>query len=207
MINGLHILTLSLLFVSSSLLGQRMQQIGPDRYLVGINTEEFQHLAANTLNGGKQLRSNWCWAASIQMVLNYHGLPVAQGDLVKKIFGYAQPNQAANSQEILLALEGWQPTLEGQGQRVFAQRLSIDDRKIITALAYKWPLIVGLVDEQGAHAVVLAGVEYRVLPDRGIQIYQVHLLDPWPAVPTWRSISGQAFRQKAVDLIKIIVIR
>lgn len=188
--------------------GQKMQQIGTNRFLVGVEAQEIQYLAEHSLNGGKQLRSNWCWAASIQMVLNYHGLQVAQADLVKNIFGNYQPNLPANRQQILQALHGWQPNLQGHPQRVFAQQIPLEERQIITALAYKWPLILGMVNEQGvAHAVVLAGIQYQVMPDGGIHIEEAYLLDPWPAVPTWRSISGLAFRQKSVDLIKIMVIR
>lgn len=186
---------------------QQIRQIGNQTYEVGVSPQEINFLRANSLNAGKQLQSNWCWAASIQMVLNYHGLQVSQLQLVEKLFGDSQLNQAATADQILMALKGWQIDINGNLRQVFAQEITYNDSRIITALSYKWPIIVGLHDENGVHAVVLTGAQYEVKPEGEIKLLQVILLDPWPPAPYVQKLSAAAFRQKCTALIKIMVIR
>ena len=57
-------------------------------FVAGVKSEEFVHFAAPE-SAGKQRMENWCWAACIQMVLNYHGLYVDQQDIVTRIYGAA----------------------------------------------------------------------------------------------------------------------
>jgi hypothetical protein len=60
-----------------------VQQIGPNYFVAGVNTEQFNYVAANS----RQRANNWCWAACIQMVLNYHGLYITQEDIVRQCYG------------------------------------------------------------------------------------------------------------------------
>ena len=63
-----------------------MQQLGPNYFSAGIFSGEFEFFAAPQQQG-RQRQQNWCWAATTQMVLNYHGLYVTQEQVVARIFG------------------------------------------------------------------------------------------------------------------------
>jgi hypothetical protein len=47
---------------------------------VGIPSEEMNGVAA------MQTSSQWCWAASIQMVLNFHGVNITQEQIVARTY-------------------------------------------------------------------------------------------------------------------------
>ena len=55
----------------------------PAQQYVGIRTVDFNFVAA------AQQQSEWCWAASIQMILNYYGIPATQQEIVTRT--YADP--------------------------------------------------------------------------------------------------------------------
>src|SRR4051812_45564163 len=66
---------------------------------VGIPTASFNFASA------AQLRTEWCWAASVQMILNWYNIPVKQSDVVGRIYG--RPVDAAASEDaITVALSG-----------------------------------------------------------------------------------------------------
>lgn len=88
-----------------------LQQVGPNLFVAGVPSDQFEFFAAPSL-AGRQRQSNWCWAASIQMLLNYHGLFVAQEQIVQRIYG-AQVDYPAQPAQILAALSGWAPDVRG----------------------------------------------------------------------------------------------
>jgi hypothetical protein len=200
-------LVIILLCLPLSAKAQQVRQIGANLFEVGVNQNEINYLFSTNANAGKQIQSQWCWAASIQMVLNYHGLQVKQAQLVEKLFGGRQVNQAVNANQILSALRGWHPNSDGQLQQVFSQEIAFSELAIITALSYKWPLLAGLNNGNSGHAMVLIGARYSIAPDGHIQISQLSFIDPLPTAPPIVQLSGNAFRQKCTALIKILVIR
>src|SRR5207253_8273207 len=82
-----------------------IQPIGPGIWAAGIPSNEFEFFAAPETEG-HQRQSNWCWAASVQMVLNYRGVPVTQEQVVQRIFAGAVPNVPGQPNQILTALSG-----------------------------------------------------------------------------------------------------
>ena len=52
---------------------------------VGIPTETFNFVAST------QRSTNWCWAASIQMTLNYYGVAITQEEIVARTYGTDRP--------------------------------------------------------------------------------------------------------------------
>lgn len=146
--------------------------IGGGYYAAGVRTDEFQFRAAPE-GHGRQWQDQWCWAASIQMVLNFHGIPVAQHEIVKKGIGRII-NQGGDSNAILRALDNWAFDLSGRPCRISADTRDITNQSIVSALANKWPLIVGLTLSQTKHAVVLTAVEFyydqdgRIVPINAI---------------------------------------
>ena len=116
-------------------------------FIAGIRTEEFVQFAAPE-SSGRQRMANWCWAACIQMVLNYHGLYVDQQDIVERVFGSAV-DRPANGQQIMGALSGWAPDTRGRRSSIYADAYHLDAETVINDLDKKWPLIVGLSGARG----------------------------------------------------------
>lgn len=194
--------------------GQSCMQYGQNYFGCGIPSTEFEFLRARSVNQGAQIQSNWCWAACIQMVLNYHGLYVSQLDAVKKIYGSPYVNRPANERQILHALNGWAPDSRGRVSGINAYGGYTSVQEIINGLSRKWPLIVGLSNPSGGigHAYVLTGIYYSnqydyygniigVLPDK------VVLRDPWPQNPSKQEMSWVEFQQRAIMGIKVWVTR
>ena len=83
----IKLIILSLAILSPSFTnGQSITQIGQNYYTAGIPSEEFEFFSA-AQSTGRQRQANWCWAACVQMVLNYHGLHITQEQVVEKIYG------------------------------------------------------------------------------------------------------------------------
>ena len=62
-------------------IGITQQTFSQQLNYVGIKTENFNYYASSQRN------SNWCWAASIQMILNYYGVNITQEQIVEKSYG------------------------------------------------------------------------------------------------------------------------
>lgn len=57
--------------------------------VVGIPTDSFNKVYATQRN------SEWCWAASIQMILNYYGINIAQEDCQTIVWSIGPPGRFA----------------------------------------------------------------------------------------------------------------
>lgn len=130
------------LLISDISVGQNIQQLGPNYFRAGVLTQEFEFFAAPQIYG-RQRQTNWCWAACVQMVLTYHGLYGAQEQVVQKIYGNLV-DQPVERQQILNALSGWAPNVQGRISNIYCQSGLSGANEITNNLAYKWPLIVGL---------------------------------------------------------------
>ena len=72
---------------------------------VGILTSHMDYFAAS------QLGDQWCWAASIKMVLNYYGIAITQKQIVARSYGTDEfgrlPNWPASYKTIHKNLNNW----------------------------------------------------------------------------------------------------
>src|SRR5690606_14672128 len=75
------------------------------RYATGVPTRALVVRAAPE-GIGRQRMSQWCWAASSQMILNYIGLPVSQEAVITRAYG-GYLDRPATPEEIALTLNGW----------------------------------------------------------------------------------------------------
>lgn len=178
------------------------------RRQVKIDSFKFQALAAPAVIG-KQRKSNWCWAAAIQMVLNYHGIFVSQERFVQQKFG-SLADRPANGLEILRSLNGRFWSIFASRTRVNAWEVDMTlDTKFIDLLSQEQPLIVGLHGsntEAAGHAYVVTGVEYTLEPSgRGVIVHNLTLRDPWPANPSEQVISWEEFRRRFIFGVGITV--
>ncbi len=157
-----------------------IQQLGPNYFVAGVSTERFNYIASI----GHQRADNWCWAACIQMVLNYHGLYVTQEEIVSQCFGglYDRPGNASN---FAVGLNRWAYNTRGGISQVHFNDYPTSNEEIVQFLSNGWPLIAGIdMGAEVGHAFVVTAISYsvatdmygnvRVIPDK------VVLRDPSP---------------------------
>ncbi|GAB4407439.1 MAG: hypothetical protein OHK0039_09930 [Bacteroidia bacterium] len=176
-------------------------QLGPNYYVAGPPSQEIQFIAAS------QRCQNWCWAACIQMVLNYHGLYVTQEQVVQKVYG-GLPCLPGNAQHILAGLSGWAPDARGRYSQIYAQHGVWGGPDIVDNLSRRWPIIVGLQNpEGGGHAYVLTAIFYSVDAWNNPLIDKVVLRNPWPSSPSREEMSWQEFVSRQPQFFKVWVNR
>lgn len=178
------------------------------RFQVKVDGFQFQALAAPNVIG-KQRKSNWCWAAAIQMVLNYHGIFATQEHMVQQKFR-ALVDQPANGVEIMNALNGFYWSIFASKVRVSSWVIDMTtDTKFLELLADKKPIIAGLYGsntEAAGHAYVVTGAEYSLHPSGlGVIVHAVTVRDPWPVNASEQSIPFEQFRRRFVFAVGISV--
>jgi hypothetical protein len=185
---------------------QDIRQIGPGLWAAGIPTDEFDYFAAPETEG-RQRQSNWCWAATVQMVLNYHRIVVSQEQVVQRVFG-GDINAAGQPREILAALSGWAFQLNGRPAVITASPIVFQGSDIVSDLAYHWPMIVGIAEPGGGgHAYVLTAVTYSVGWENQPIFRSVVLRDPWPGNPSRIEVPWGVFRSRVIFVARVRVRR
>ena len=103
-----------------------------------------------------QYKDNWCWAACVQMVLEYYGLSVTQSRIVERAYG-DDYDFTANKNDIIGALNGW--NVNGYVIRVSYEKYK-SAKTLIDAVASGCPLIIGLNERSTStgHAYVLTHI-------------------------------------------------
>jgi len=142
---------------------------------VGIPTAQFNFVSAT------QLHTDWCWAASVQMVLNWYNVPVRQTDVVKRIYGRLV-DAAASEDEIAVALSG-----TAYDRRDHIVHLASVRRRgvppaglLVTELGEKHPLLITFRSTHTMlHAVVLTSAEYFT-DGQGFHLTALTFRDPNP---------------------------
>ncbi len=176
-------------------------QISSNQYVVGLPSEGFKHFAAT------QHKQNWCWAACVQMVLNWHGLYVNQEEIVERIYG-RQVDRPAQPNQILNALTGWAPDARGRYSAIQADPVNIVPETVIQDLEYRWPLIVGLSQPTGGgHAYVLTAAYVYQDPNQGPIIYRVVLRDPYPTNPSRIEMDMREFAARCTFATRVRVVK
>jgi hypothetical protein len=188
--------------LADTVVGQSIQQIGPNYFAAGVPSHEMQFFASS------QRSQNWCWAACVQTVLNYHGLYVTQEQVVHKIYG-SLIDRPADERQIRAALSGWAPNIQGGISQIYCQSGMTSINDITNNLAYKWPLIVGLRNYQGGtgHAYVLTAIYYSTDIYNNVVPYMVVLRDPWPESPSRQEMSWSEFSNRVTMIFKVWVTR
>jgi hypothetical protein len=153
----------------------------PRYYATGVNIEKMDNAAS------MQDNRNWCWAASIKMILRYHGIPaVTQKDIVSGIHGYdwygnkpVIPNLGGTDSEIEKSIrticneKGFKLSIR---QNKFLENKDTLE-KIKAELDKERPLILCYGTSSSSHAVVLTGL---VLNEDKTRIVKALVRDPSP---------------------------
>jgi hypothetical protein len=182
-----------------------IRHLGNGIYAAGIPSDDFEIRVAPQ-SSGRQRQMNWCWAASIQMILNYHGINVTQEEIVARVFGRLV-DVPADAQTVLAALSGWGVTSNGSPVMISASPIIWKGSDIVSDLAYHQPLIVGFMMDGGiSHACVLTAVSYLVDPYSNEPIFQGAVIrDPWPERRSRVEMSWAEFSSRLMFIARVRV--
>lgn len=165
--------------------GQIFSQYGnrpvnkPQKYYVGIEGDEMDHIMV------AQNNSYWCWAATIEMVLNYYGLSVPQDSIVKQVYGIDEnedlPDYGATLDIIHENLNSFNSDTNGVYYSISATmgRGAPNAAVLIKELSKKRPVIIGYDTGEGGHTVIVTAVSY-IKTEKGPRISSIVVRDPMP---------------------------
>ncbi len=147
---------------------------------VGIPTNKFNYFASSQRN------TNWCWAASLQMIFNYYGVSITQEQIVKRSYGvdpYGNlPNWAGSFPVITANLNNWNVDNKGR-QYVVEATLNLGaptPAYLIQELTAQHPVLIGYQSgPNSGHAVVITACSY-IQTNYGPNIQSIVVRDPYP---------------------------
>jgi len=138
------------------------------RCVAGIQSISFQQ--------AYQQRSEWCWAASISMLFEFHGHMVSQQIIVAETWG-AIANMPGQPMQILSDLNRTWKDDNGKSFRALGDMRSVNIYTAVDDLKNDDPLIIGAL----GHATVLTAITGDINMTTGAwQIAEVIVRDPWP---------------------------
>jgi len=149
-------------------------------YTVGIRTDLFNYFAS------PQHNSNWCWAASLQMIFNYYGISITQEQIVARSYGVDPtgelPNWTGSWQMITANLNNW--SVDNMGRQYIVRAVfnqgAPNPTYLIQQLAESRPVLIGYQSGPGSgHAVVITACTYTQTY-YGPVIQSIVVRDPWP---------------------------
>ena len=175
-----HTLRHTLLFAALMLATNMALVAQPGVQYVGIPSEQMNYYSASQTN------SQWCWAASIQMVLNYYGVDIDQPQIVQRTYGTDDfgnlPNWPGSFQAIHRNLNNW--NIDSRGRYRVVANIGMGaptPRTLVQELSQGHPVIIGYkTGRNSGHAVVITAVSYSQTP-QGPIIHSIVVRDPWPS--------------------------
>ena len=142
---------------------------------VGISAQRCNFFAA------AQGQTQWCWAASLQMVFNYYGVNINQMEIVNRTYG-GLINAPGSPEAITANLNNMNIDDNGRQYSVSAAvgYGAPNAQYLINALSSGQPVLIGYNTGSSGHAVVITACEYIPTP-YGPQIVAIAVRDPWPS--------------------------
>ncbi|MCB9610169.1 MAG: C39 family peptidase [Polyangiaceae bacterium] len=126
----------------------------------------------------------WCWAASVSMIFQYHAHPVSQARIVGETYGSVVDLPA---DALTIARQLNRCWVDDSGYAFVANLTglydgdtglgSITNANIIQELDQDRPLIIA----NQSHAMILTAIEYHATPT-GPYVTSVGVFDPWPGI-------------------------
>lgn len=133
-----------------------------------------------------QQESNWCWAASVAMILRRYGVAVPQDEVVRAALGVPENQRASAHAMASLLNRAWHDA-SGNAVAASAQMLApwrqaqgVSAPEVIDDLVQGRPLLLGAQE----HAMVLVQVTYErridgnALTPIGVRLLRALVLDP-----------------------------
>lgn len=134
---------------------------------------DLSEAVANAVGG--QHMSQWCWAASIEMVFRFYGYVIPQAEIVRQAWG-TPVNLPGSLTQVLGSLNRNWIDQFGRPFRVESRPYSPHPMPAILDLQRNWPLIVGTM----RHAMVLTSLVYDVDNWDRVAVRAATVSDPWP---------------------------
>ena len=150
---------------------------------------------------GTQEKTMWCWAATIQLILAYHGIEQSQSDLVKRVKG-SDVNQSIGNTRMPSLINGTYETLDGDDVNLSAKGHyphELTDDAIVNEVQAGRPMIIGLKGRQRSnlnHAVILRGVAVDNETEKPTRIILFDPMDKFGTDGTERTIAWDEFRSR-----------
>jgi hypothetical protein len=148
---------------------------------VGIPDNQFVY------SSSLQEKSNWCWAASIKMLLFYEDISKSQSEIVERSYGmnsYGDLPDWTGSLEVITAnLNNWDVDRHGKVYTVKANFHfnAPSESGIIDLLSKKKPILICYKSSPTTnHAVLITSCRYYDTPN-GQEISEITVRDPWPS--------------------------
>lgn len=153
-------------------------QCGPVACSASVN---FQNLTQSITT---QQCAEWCWAASIAMILTFHGHPIDQKQIVAQTYGAVVCLPSGANAVMGNALSRPYIDANGKGFRCKVTAAfdpqngiaNLNNTMIVNELLQNRPLIVCNTH----HAMVVCGVDYVPNGPYPPIITNVYVVDPWP---------------------------
>ena len=146
---------------------------------VGIPTSQMDYFAA------RQLGDQWCWAASIKMVLNYYGAAITQNQIVGRTYKTDEfgrlPNWPATYKTIHENLNNWSYDNNGNKYSVTATiGFGVPNHIwLINEINSQRPVIIAYkTGHATGHAVVITGLSF-IFKTNTPTVTQIVVRDPW----------------------------
>ena len=162
-------------------LGVRQPVVGQQPTYLGIPREQFNYASSSQRN------SQWCWAASLQMIFNYYGVQISQEQIVARTYGTDAagqlPNWSGSFQAITANLNNWNVDANGTPYSVQAAVYTgaPTPAYLLQELADQRPVLIGYQTGAGSgHAVVITACSYTQSANGPI-IQSIVVRDPWPS--------------------------
>ncbi len=149
-----------------------------------------------------QQMPQWCWAASVSMILGFHGQQVAQSQIVADRFGAVVDRPATSADDMTQALS--RPRAGGAAPPVVvtaltaasaragqpAPALHLNHRAVLDELRARRPMLIGTA----GHAMVLVRVRYQRFANGAVRVMGGTIIDPLP---------GQGVRELAPGEMRV----
>lgn len=162
-------------------IGIGQQVFGQQLTYVGIPRANFNYFVSSQRN------SNWCWAASLQMVFNYYGVSITQEQIVARSYGTDHtgnlPNWTGSFPVITANLNNWNADNNGRQYSVAASLNwgAPTPAYLIQELSAQRPVLIGYQSSPTTgHAVVITACSYTESANGPI-IQSIIVRDPWPS--------------------------
>jgi hypothetical protein len=152
-----------------------------------------------------QKRSNWCWAASTQMVLKYHGVRMAQRNIVNKVLGTIG-NQAVSMRQLSAALDTMRIIKWWNCHDIDAALVDPSVKTVTEALEERWILLAGLSQSgnRSGHVYVLYGAD-TYCRKGNIQLGKLYMHDPLLGNKGKLQLSWAEFLEREPALVMVRV--
>lgn len=149
----------------------------------------------------RQYKDNWCWAACVQMVLDYYGLDVSQSRIVERTYGDGY-DFTANKNDIIGALNGWY--VGGYTVRASYERYK-NAKVLIDAISSGRPLIIGLNENYSStgHAYVLSHIFFTRDYNGNMTPTRVVVINPANSGDLEESLEWSEFYKKINTIITV----